>query len=118
MEWRPVPPATIALFERLLPAHPEVRRRSMFGCPCAFVRGNMFFGTHQETLLLRLAAADRVAFLALPGAAPFSPVPGRPMREYAVATGALAADPETLGPWVERSLAHALSLPEKTRKPR
>ncbi len=118
MEWRPVPPATVALFERLLPAHPDVRRRPMFGCPCAFAHGHMFLGTHQDTLLLRLAAADREAFLALPDAAPFTPVPGRTMREYAVATGSLAADPEALAPWVARSLAYALSLPEKTRRRR
>jgi TfoX/Sxy family transcriptional regulator of competence genes len=55
----------------------------MFGGPAYFVNGNMFAGVLGEQLMVRLDADDRAELLdADPGAVPFEPMPGRPMREY------------------------------------
>jgi TfoX/Sxy family transcriptional regulator of competence genes len=48
-----------------MPCSPEgVERRSMFGCPVAFVNGNMFTGVHNDEVSVRLSDADRTHFLA------------------------------------------------------
>ncbi len=46
----------------------------MFGYASAFVNENMFAGTFQNSIVVRLAETDRVALLKLKGAAPFEPM--------------------------------------------
>jgi TfoX/Sxy family transcriptional regulator of competence genes len=52
----------------------------MFGYASAFVNGNMFAGTFQDAIIVRLGEDDRVALLKLKGAARFEPMQGRPIR--------------------------------------
>ena len=100
-------------FELAVKPLPGAELRKMFGYPCAFVNGQMFAGLHQENLFLRLPAPDREEFLALPGATPFEPMPGRPMREYVVVPPEMVAATSALSPWLEKALVYAASLPEK-----
>ena len=86
----------------------------MFGYASAFVNGNMFAGTFQDTIIVRLAESDRVALLKLKGAEPFAPM-GRPMKEYVVVPASIAATPKALGGWIERSHRYARALPAKTK---
>jgi TfoX/Sxy family transcriptional regulator of competence genes len=115
-KWRPVPPEMTRMFDDLLTDLPLAERRQMFGCPCAFVGGQMFAGLHQENMMLRLAEADRAEFLGLDGARPFEPMDGRPMREYVTVPPALLASPEQLGRWLERAFQYAASLPPKEKR--
>ena len=115
MAWRKSPAELIATFEAVLPDDPRVEPRKMFGYPCAFTGGNMFMGLHQENMVLRLAEDDREKYLAQPGAAIFSPMPGRTMREYVVATPELLGDRAALKRWVARALSYAASLPVKAK---
>jgi len=110
--WKKTPPEIIATFEKALPSSPSVTRRPMFGYASAFVNGNMFAGTFQDTIVVRLADADRIAFLQLKGAAPFEPM-GHPMKEYVVVPASIVAKPKELGAWIERGHRYALSLPAK-----
>jgi TfoX/Sxy family transcriptional regulator of competence genes len=112
-QWRKAPADMIDLFLCTLQLFPQAEVRRMFGYPCAFVNGQMFTGLHQEHMILRLSEADRRELLALEGAHLFEPMPGRPMREYAVVPPAILSSPDKLESWLERSLRYASSLPPK-----
>jgi TfoX/Sxy family transcriptional regulator of competence genes len=115
MEWKKSPPALIAAFEKAAPKDPRAVRRPMFGYPALFVNGNMFAGTFQDKVVVRLADADRARLLEEKGAAPFEPMPGRAMKEYVVLPRGLVARPASLRSWIERGLAYALTLPPKRK---
>lgn len=85
----------------------------MFGYASAFVNGNMFAGTFQDAIVVRLAEGDRVALLKVKGAAPFEPM-GRPMKEYVVVPASIVATPKALGAWIDRGHRYALALPAKS----
>jgi TfoX/Sxy family transcriptional regulator of competence genes len=111
--WKRTPPEIVAAFEKAVPASPGVTRRPMFGYASAFVNGNMFAGTFQDAIVVRLAVADRDALLKIKGAAPFEPM-GRPMKEYVVVPPSIASKPKDLAAWIERAHTYARSLPPKT----
>ena len=108
------PPELIAAFDAVLPAPAE--RKLMFGYPAGFMNGNMFMGLFAEHMILRLAEGDRHKLLALDGAAPFEPMPGRPMKEYVVVPPALLAAPAKLRGWIAKALAFASDMPVKAPK--
>ena len=112
--WKKTPPELVAVFDKAIPASPSVTRRPMFGYASAFANGNMFAGTFQDTIVVRLAEADRAALLKLKGAAQFEPMKDRPMKEYVVIPSAVVAKPKELAAWVERGHRYALTLPAKT----
>ena len=85
----------------------------MFGYASAFVNGNMFAGTFQDSIVVRLSERDRVALLKVKGAAPFEPM-GRPMKEYVVVPASVATTPKALGAWIDRGHRYALALPAKS----
>jgi TfoX/Sxy family transcriptional regulator of competence genes len=107
---------TKALFESVVPDHPNVTTRPMFGNVSAFVHGNMFMGLFGRDLFLRLSDEDRDAVTAA-GGGPFEPMPGRPMRDYVLVPGAWLEQPARLREWADRSLEWAEALPPKERKP-
>lgn len=99
-------------FGKALPDDDRVERRTMFGCPCAFVGGHMFAGLHGQGIFVRLPEARRTTLLASGRAAPFAPLPGRVMREYVV-----VPDPtRRLSAWIAEALRHAATLPPKPRR--
>jgi TfoX/Sxy family transcriptional regulator of competence genes len=116
MDWKKAPESLAALFDEVAPRDAPVERRKMFGYPAAFVHGNMFAGLHQDRLVMRLPEGDRAEFMALPGAMAFEPMPGRPMKEYVVATPALLDDQDGLRAWLDRSFGYVSSLPPKSGK--
>jgi hypothetical protein len=84
-------PATVAYYDSAVPEDPRARKGAMFGHPCAFVNGNMFFGTFAQTVVVRLGE-DRTGALARGGQRIFEPMPGRHWKEYLqVDAGALPA---------------------------
>jgi TfoX/Sxy family transcriptional regulator of competence genes len=109
------PPSLVALFEARI-AGTGAERRSMFGQPCAFSGGNMCAGLFGDALFVRLGEAERGALLALPGARPFEPMPGRPMREYVVVPPSMRADAAALDGWIAKAVAYAGGLPAKGKK--
>jgi TfoX/Sxy family transcriptional regulator of competence genes len=111
--WRPAPAALVRQFEAAIAGVPGAELRKMFGYPAAFVRGHMFAGLFQEHMILRLAAEDRAELARRPGAQPFEPMPGRPMREYLVVPPAIRETPPELERWLGRASSYAGSLPPK-----
>jgi TfoX/Sxy family transcriptional regulator of competence genes len=110
--------ALAARFAAVLADYPEADRRSMFGCPGAWVNGQLFTGTHSSGWFVRLPPSARDEALALPGAAPFSPGRDVTFREYVVLPAAVVSDDEALIGWLERAMAYAASLPPKPERPR
>lgn len=115
MAWKKAPASLIEAFDGALPRDARVERRKMFGYPCAFVNGNMFAGTHEHRLIVRLAEEQRDALLALPGAGRFEPMPGRVMREYVVVPLDMLADRAALAHWLRRSFDYAAALAPKRK---
>ncbi len=118
MAWRKAPADLVAVFDRVIPVGRGIERRKMFGYPAAFLGGHLFAGLHQEDFILRLPAADRAELTDTRGARPFEPMAGRAMRDYVALPSALVADEKALGPWIERAIAHAATLPAKPVKDR
>jgi TfoX/Sxy family transcriptional regulator of competence genes len=113
--WKKSPPELIAAFEKAAPKDPRAVKRPMFGYPALFVNGNMFAGTYQDKVVVRLAEPDRAKLLMERGAGPFEPMAGRPMKEYVVVPPALVAKPASLRAWIERGLSYAATLPPKKK---
>jgi hypothetical protein len=72
---------TIAYYDAAVPADPRARKGQMFGHPCSFVNGNMFFGTFHQTVVVRVGT-ERAAELAKGKVRIFEPMPGRAWKEY------------------------------------
>lgn len=116
MAWKKSPAALVAAFEKAAPRDPRVKRRPMFGYPALFLNGNMFAGTFEEKVVVRLAEAERSALLAKKKVTPFEPMPGRPMKEYVVVPAAAVRRPAELAGWIEKAFAYALTLPAKASR--
>jgi TfoX/Sxy family transcriptional regulator of competence genes len=107
------PAELVARFDAAAARFPDVQRRKMFGYPALFVGGNLVTGLFADTWMVRLGGADLAALLALPGAAAFSPMPGRPMKGYGVLPADVVAEDEALDRWLERAIALGTTLPAK-----
>ena len=116
-KWKPAPEALIQRFEAALISLPGAQKRQMFGYPAALVQGNMFAGLFEDRMILRLAADDRAEFTSRFGATTFEPMPGRPMKEYAVVPKTVLDTPRDLERWLAKSFAFAKSLPSKLQAP-
>lgn len=102
-------------FASVVPDHPAVKIRPMFGQLAAFVNGNMFMGIFGDDVFVRLPEDDRETLLTA-GGGPFEPMAGRPMREYVVLPGGWRDEPDRVREWAARSLDHADELPPKQPK--
>jgi TfoX/Sxy family transcriptional regulator of competence genes len=102
-------------FASIVPDHPAVAIRPMFGQLSAFVNGNMFMGIFGEDVLVRLPDEDRESVIAAGGRV-FEPMAGRPMREYVVLPEQWRGDRRRIDEWVARALDHADELPPKKPK--
>ena len=112
-KWKSAPAELIQRFDQAADNLPAVDRRKMFGYPAVFLNGNMFAGLFQDQVILRLRAEDRATLAGVPGAKPFEPMPGRPMREYMVAPASIVDSTVQFRAWLERARTFAASLPSK-----
>ena len=106
-------PELVARFDAAAARFPEAERRKMFGYPALFVGGNLVTGLFAQTWMIRLSHDDREALLAMPGAAPFEPMAGKPMKGYATLPDDVVADDAALDGWVRRTIAFGATLPAK-----
>lgn len=103
-------------FLDLVPAHPNVEVKPMFGNIAGFVNGNMFMGLFGPDVGVRLDEEARTELTAVDGSGAFGP-PDRPMKEYVSLPAAwvegATSDAET---WVSRALDHVEGMPPKVKK--
>jgi TfoX/Sxy family transcriptional regulator of competence genes len=102
-------------FASIVPEHPGVSVRPMFGQLSAFVNGNMFMGIFGDDVILRLPQVERDEVIGA-GGGPFEPMAGRPMKEYVMVPASWRDEPDLLRDWAARSLDHAEELPPKQPK--
>lgn len=107
------PAALVERFDAVASRHPGAQRKKMFGYPALFVGGNMATGLYEDRWVVRLFEDDLARLLDVPGAAPFSPMPGRSMKGWASLPPDVVGDDAALDPWLERAFAFAGSLPAK-----
>jgi hypothetical protein len=115
-EFRKSPPALAERFREVVGRYPEAQVRVVFGCPCAFIGGNMISGLFGDEWFIRLPADQRPALLRLKGAHPFEPMPGRPLREQIVLPASIVGSPAKLQAYMEKAVVHGRSLPPKAPK--
>lgn len=61
--FRKSPPELVSRFDELASLAGHAVRKQMSGYPTCVLNGNMFMGLHEDSLILRLAEADRAEFL-------------------------------------------------------
>jgi TfoX/Sxy family transcriptional regulator of competence genes len=113
MHWERSPADLNERFGAVTDRHPEIARRKMFGEIAGFVNGNLVTGLHAGRLFVRLTGDAKAEALALPGAGPFEPMPGRPMGDYIVLPSAVVADDAALDGWLARAIAVGQALKPK-----
>jgi TfoX/Sxy family transcriptional regulator of competence genes len=101
-----------ALFIDVMPEYPQIKIKPMFGSLAGFINGNMFTGLYGEVMFVRLPEALRLQLLE-EGASEFSPMPGKPMKEYIALPEQWRQDPDKIREWIAQSLSWAETLPEK-----
>jgi TfoX N-terminal domain len=113
------PPELVERFAAVLDrvATPGTQRRQMFGYPCAFVGGHMATGLFAGSWWVRLPEERLAAVLGSGEGRPFEPMPGRPMKGYAVLPEPAVADDSAIDAWVGQALAFTATLPPKAPKP-
>jgi TfoX/Sxy family transcriptional regulator of competence genes len=105
-----------SLFRAMAGQLSDVTMRQMFGCPCAFVSGQMFAGVFQSRIFLRLdpqtreQTLERSADLFAPG--------GPAMKQYVLFRESIHDQERELTKLFQKSHAFARSLPPKKPKPR
>lgn len=115
--WSKPKPELVDRFHEIVAGIEGVEVRKMFGFPAGFVGGNMAFGLHQDTFMVRLPDDERAERLAA-GWSLFEPMPGRPMREYVALPEAVSADLDEARSWMRRAARYAQSLPPKAASPK
>jgi TfoX/Sxy family transcriptional regulator of competence genes len=107
------PAALVERFDAVATRHADAQRRKMFGYPALFVGGNMATGLFADRWVVRLHKEGADELLALPGAEPFAPMPGRTMSGWAVLPRDVVDEDVDLDRWLARAFAFAASLPPK-----
>mgnify|MGYP001125180775 CR=1 FL=1 len=100
-------------FSSVIPVDPRIKIKPMFGNIASFLNGNMFAGLFGSTIFVRLPENDRLRLLEKEGAAEFSPMPGRTMKEYVAFPEEWRQEPEKIQEWIQRSIKWVETLPEK-----
>ncbi|WP_045730199.1 TfoX/Sxy family protein [Pseudarthrobacter chlorophenolicus] len=108
-------------FRRVVPDHPGVVVKPMFGNLGAFINGNMFAGLFGSTIGVKLSDVDRNVLESSERTVPFGPAE-RPMGGY---TGLPEiwneegdGDDTRVRAWAEKALEYIATLPPKEPKAR
>ena len=106
-------------FRSLVPDHPDVAVRPMFGNLGAFVNGNMFAGLFGPTIGIKLSPEDREELESAERTVPFGPAE-RPMSGY---TGLPEmwneegdGDDARAKAWIHKAFEYISTLPPKEAK--
>jgi hypothetical protein len=112
VHWEKSPSDLVDRFTALTGQFPELQQRKMFGYPAAFLGGHMVTGLHAARWVIRLDD-EALGRLREAGGTTFEPMPGRPMKSFAVLPDDVLVDDTSVTTWIEQAIAHARSLPPK-----
>ena len=111
-----VPADKLALYKRLIDAHPEIDLKGGTKLPNTSYQGNMFSQlTKAGTVGLRMGKAEREAFMAEYDSELLVTY-GTTMKEYVAVPDQLLQDTDKLLPFLEMSYAYAKTLKPKPAK--
>ncbi len=96
----------------------ESERKTMFGCPCYFLNGNMFAGVFSDVLFARFSPRDREILDKQGLGSEFQPVKGRRMKEYRTLSKKILDTPDELDRWLGSSYTYASNLESKKKAER
>ena len=118
MSPQPPPGRAVQLYEALVATHPDIERKGKTR-PYTSDNGNMYTVLSEDgTLGMRLAGADRDAFIATFGTGLYEAY-GIVMKEYVAVPAELLARTSELAPYLAKSYNYAQSLkPKPTRRRR
>jgi TfoX/Sxy family transcriptional regulator of competence genes len=105
-----------AFFASVIPVEPRITIKPMFGNIGSFINGNMFAGLFGQQIFVRLPETDRSRLMEEEGAAEFSPMPGRAMKEYVTFPAQWRNEPEKIKEWINLSLTWVGEMPIKEPK--
>ncbi len=94
----------------------ESERKTMFGCPCYLLNGNIFTGVFSDVVFARFSPRDREILDKRGLGAEFQPVKGRRMKEYRTLSKRILDTPGELDRWLESSYSYVSSLESKKTK--
>ncbi|MHA1950284.1 MAG: TfoX/Sxy family protein [Candidatus Thorarchaeota archaeon] len=94
----------------------EFTEKKMFGGLALFINRNMFTGTHQSHLFVRLSVEDRDDALSQDGITVYEPRKGMIMGEYVALTDSVIDDKSRLKKLFQQSVKYVSSLPPKEPK--
>ncbi len=114
-KWQKPSEETIAIYQNIVARLDGVEKRTMFGCPCAFVNGYMFFGVYHDQLFLRMNDEQREQLNQIMPVKSFSPT-GKVMKAYIDIPDEIINDREKLLALVQNALHPAQVLPPKKTK--
>jgi TfoX/Sxy family transcriptional regulator of competence genes len=118
MAWKKSPKELTDLLEKSVKDF-DCQKRNMFGFPAYFINNNMFTGTFEGNLFIRLPEEDREKILKdYKRVKIFEPMSGRPMKEYVVLPKVLYKNKKSFSKWLEKSVEYVSSLPPKEQKKR
>lgn len=106
----------IHIFNEAMLNFPDAEIKKLFGCPCAFVNGNMFIKLHQEQFAIRLSSNDRNAALDQKIGSVFAPIQGRVMKEYIALSPEIINNQDQLVEMIAKSYLFVTTLPPKEKK--
>lgn len=98
---------------RHLAGVPDLTEKKMFGGLCFMVNGHMVCGPVKGLLMIRVGPDAYDDALAQPDARPMT-FTGRTMNGFVEVDADALGDDEVLADWIDRGVAHALSLPPKS----
>jgi hypothetical protein len=107
------PAALAERVRRALSERSDVAERRMMGGLVFMVAGHMCCGVDRHGLMVRVGPDAYASALAEPDAAVMD-LTGREMKGFVLVGGPLSD--ERLGEWVARGVAHAVSLPSRSRR--
>lgn len=90
----------------------NVEEKTMFGCVCFFLDGNVLAGVWKDALIARLGPGEGEAALREPHVRAFD-ITGRPMRNWVAVEPEGVEDDDQLRGWIERALQFVRTLPRK-----
>jgi TfoX/Sxy family transcriptional regulator of competence genes len=110
------PAALVERLDTVAGWFPVVERRLTFGYPCLYVGGNMVSGLFESSWHVKLGPEERHELEAIPGSAPFEPMPGRPMTGFTLLPASIVDDDKAIRQWIRRAIVYGATLPPKVPK--
>jgi TfoX/Sxy family transcriptional regulator of competence genes len=104
-------------FRSIVPEHPDVEVRPMFGQLGAFVSGNMFAGLFGSDVGVKLDTGGLDELGQVEGSRPYGPAE-RPMGGFLSLPSAWRDSPDLAEPWLERARTYVATFPPKVKKPK